>query len=66
MGQYYIGLCVIDELDGSQVVVEIPLEVWTDDEAKAVFGEWKAKHSEQYDGRSIVGEPVLYFLRRVA
>lgn len=66
MGQYYIGFCVIDELDGSQMQVEIPLDTWTDDEAKVVFSEWKAKYWEEYDGRPIVGEPKLYFLRKVA
>ncbi len=66
MEQYYIGFCVINELDGSQMQVEIVLKAWTDEEAEVAFRHWKGKYPTDYDGRRIIGKPGLYCLRKVA
>lgn len=65
---YLIGVCLVDELDGSQEALEIPVNAKNDEEAVAVFEDWKKAHPHEYNNAPIYGEPVLINaqLRRVA
>lgn len=65
---YFIGVSLIDEIDGSQQNVEISVKATNDEEAVAAFEDWKKAHPHEYNGAPIYGEPVLIGgqLRRVA
>ena len=43
---YHIGICVVNELDGSQEEMEIVVKADTDPEAKTAFEIWKTKNSK--------------------
>ncbi|MBD3281966.1 hypothetical protein GF391_04445 [Candidatus Uhrbacteria bacterium] len=63
---YFIGLCVVNEIDGSQEEKEIKLKAGTDEGAKIAFNIWKKANPGNYNNAPILGEPKLYFVRRVA
>ncbi|MDF1496449.1 MAG: hypothetical protein P1P90_00125 [Patescibacteria group bacterium] len=63
---YFIGVCVEDELDGTRQDIEISVKATTDEDARRAFDIWKEANPAIFNGAPIVGEPKLFFMKRVA